>query len=54
MMAVEDKLTEAVRQFPVLYDKSYRDFKDNSKKKASIAREDVAKQIKVQTGMYCK
>ena len=32
-MAVEDKLTEAVRQFPVLYDKSYRDFKDNSKKR---------------------
>ena len=30
MAALEEKLTEAVRQFPVLYDKSCRDFKDNS------------------------
>ena len=33
LIAVEDKLTEAVRQFPVLYDKSYRDFKDTAKKR---------------------
>jgi len=32
MAALEEKLAEAVRQFPVLYDKSCRDFKDNSKK----------------------
>jgi len=29
--ALEEKLTEAVRQFPVLYGKSCRDFKDNRK-----------------------
>ena len=33
MAALEEKLAEAVRQFPVLYDKSCRDFKDNSKKR---------------------
>ena len=32
MAALEGKLAEAVRQFPVLYDKSCRNFKDNSKK----------------------
>ena len=32
MAALEEKLAEAVRQFSVLYDKSCRDFKDNSKK----------------------
>ena len=52
LMAVEDKLTEAVRQFPVLYDKSCRDFKDNSKKR--LAWENAAKQIKLQTSMYCR
>ena len=52
MTALKEKLAEAVRQFPVLYDKSCRDFKDNSKK-AGLAWEDVAKQIKLQTGMYC-
>ena len=31
MTALEEKLAEAVRQFPILYDKSWRDFKDNSK-----------------------
>ena len=51
MAALEEKLAEAVRKFPVLYDKSCRDFKDNSKKR--LAWEDVAKQIKLQTGMYC-
>ena len=51
MAAVEDKLAEAVRQFPVLCDKSCRDFKDNSKKR--LAWEDVAKQVRLQTSMYC-
>ena len=40
MAALEEKLAEAVRQFRVLYDKSCRDFKDNSKKR--LAWEDVA------------
>ena len=31
MTALEEKMTEAVRQFPVLFDKSCRDFKDNIK-----------------------
>ena len=51
MAALEEKLAEAVRQFPVLYDKSCRDFKDNSQKR--LAWEDVAKQVGLQTGMYC-
>ena len=51
MAALKEKLAEAVRQFPVLYDKSCRDFKDNSKKR--LAWEDVAKQVGLQTGMYC-
>ena len=50
MAALEEKLAEAVRQFPVLYDKSCRDFKDNNKKR--VAWEDVAKQVGLQTGMY--
>ena len=51
MAALEEKLAEAVRLFPVFYDKSCRDFKDNSKKR--LAWEDVAKQVGLQTGMYC-
>ena len=51
MAALEEKLAEAVTKFPILYDKSCRDFKDNSKKK--LAWEDVAKQVGLQTGMYC-
>ena len=50
MAALEEKLAEAVRQLPVLYDKSCRDFKDNSKKR--LSRDDVAKQVGLQTGMY--
>lgn len=34
MAALEEKLAEAVRQFPVLYDKSCRDFKNNNKRVA--------------------
>ena len=51
MAALEEKLADAVRQFPVLYEKSCRDFKDNSKKR--LAREDVAKQVGLQTDIYC-
>ena len=40
MAALKEKLAEAVRQFPVLYDKSSRDFKDSSKKR--LAWDDVA------------
>ena len=50
MAALEEKLAEAVRQFPVLYDKSCKDFKDNSKKR--LAWDDVAKEVGLQTGMY--
>ena len=50
MAALEEKLAEAVRQFPVLYDKSCKDFKDNNKKR--LAWDDVAKQVGLQTGMY--
>ena len=32
MAALEEKLAEVVRQFPVVYDKSCRDLKDSSKK----------------------
>ena len=32
MTALEEKLAEAVKQFPVLFEKACRDFKDNSKK----------------------
>ena len=39
MAALEEKLAEAVRQFPVFYE-SCRDFKDNSKKR--LAWDDVA------------
>ena len=51
MAALEEKLAEAVRQFPVLYDKFCRDFKDNNKKR--LAWEDVAKQVGLQTSAYC-
>ena len=50
MAALEEKLAEAVRQFPVLYNKSCRDFNDNSKKR--LAWDDVAKQVGLQTGMH--
>ena len=50
MATLEEKLAKAVRQFPVPYDKSCRDFKDNSRKR--LAWDDVAKQVGLQTGMY--
>ncbi|XP_074634579.1 uncharacterized protein LOC141893102 isoform X4 [Acropora palmata] len=39
--SLDEKIAEAVRRFPVLYDKSCKDFKDNNTKKN--AWEDVAK-----------
>jgi len=41
MAALEEKLAEAVRQFPVLCDKSCRDLQNNRKKK--LAREDASR-----------
>jgi len=35
MTALKEKLAEAVRQFPVLYDKSGRDFKGNNKRRVA-------------------
>ena len=43
MAALEEKLAEAERQIPVLYEKSCRDFKDNSKKR--LAWDNVVKQV---------
>ena len=50
MAALEERLAEAVRQFPVLYGNSCRDFKNNSKKR--LVWDDVPKQVGLQTGMY--
>ena len=50
MAALEEKLAEVVKQFLVLYDKSCRDFKDNTKKR--LAWDDVAKHVGLQSGMY--
>ena len=51
MAALEEKLAEAVRQFPVLYDKFFRYFKENSKKR--LAWDDVAKQVGPQARPVC-
>ena len=45
MAALEEKLAEAVRQFPVLYNKSCKDVKDNGKKR--LAWDDVAIQVRL-------
>ena len=50
MAALEEKLADVVKQFLVPYDKSCRDFKDNSKKR--LAWDDVAKHVGLQSGMY--
>ena len=47
------KLAEAVRHFPVFYWKSCRDFQDVEQEKIGLAWEDVAKQVGLQTVMYC-
>jgi len=46
---LDEKVAEAVRRFPVLYDKACKDFKDRNKKKN--AWEEVAKQSGLQSGM---
>ena len=43
MAGKEKLLSEAVRQFPVLYDRSLRTFKYKNKK--NLARDDVAKEV---------
>ena len=45
---LNEKLSEAVRRFPVLYDKSCKDFKDNQKK--NNAWRDVALEIGAESG----
>ena len=40
---VDEKLAESVRKFPVLYDKSSKDFKDKHKKER--AWQDVVKEV---------
>lgn len=47
---LDEKIAEAVRRFPVLYDKSCKDFKDNNKK--MNAWEDVAKIAGLPSGMF--
>ena len=44
----EQILSEAVRKFPILYDKKDRCFKDKNKKK--LAWEDVAKEANLKNG----
>ena len=44
----EQKLAEAVRKYPVLYDKQDKYFKDKNKKR--LARQDVAKEVKLENG----
>ena len=46
---LDETVAEAVRLFPVLYDKSCKDFKDTNKK--NNAWEDVAKQAGLSSGM---
>ena len=44
----DEKLAEAVRSYPVLYDKNDLNFKDKNKK--NLAWEDVAKTVGVNSG----
>ena len=45
---VDEKLAESVRKFPLLYDKSCKEFKDKQKKER--AWEDVAKEVGFTSG----
>jgi hypothetical protein len=45
----DERVAEAVRRFPVRYDKSCKDFKDKNKKKS--ARIEVAKEVGFTSGM---
>ena len=45
---IDEKLEEAVREFPILYDKSLKDSKDRNKK--DLAWSDVAKMVEFASG----
>jgi len=49
--SLDEKIAEAVRRSPVLYDKSCKDFKDNNKKKKN-AWKDVTKTAGLSSGMF--
>ena len=46
--AFNEKLAEAVRRFPALYDKSCPDYKDKNKRK--LAWEDVSRDVGLESG----
>ena len=46
---LDERIAEAVRKYPVLYDKSCKDFKDKNKKR--IAWSEVAKETGLKSGM---
>ena len=46
----EARLSEAVRKYPVLYDKADKYFKDKAKKQ--LAREDVVKEANLENGKF--
>ena len=46
----EERLSEAVRKYPVLYDKADRYFKDKAKKQLDL--EDVAKEANLKNGKF--
>ena len=48
--SMDQKVAEAVRRFPILYNKSLKDFKDRNKKKNAWA--EVARQAGLSTGIY--
>ena len=45
---VDEKLAQSVRKFPILYDKSSKDFKEREKKER--AWDDVAKEVSFPSG----
>ena len=47
--SMDEKVAEAVRRFPILYNKSLKDFRDRNKKKN--AWEEVARQAGLSTGI---
>jgi hypothetical protein len=50
-LSVDELLSEAVRQYPVLYDKASKDFKDRNNKE--LAWQDVAGKTGFPSGNYC-
>ena len=47
--SMDEKVAEAVRRFPILYNKSLKDFRDRNKKKNAWA--EVARQAGLSTGI---